>query len=197
MGTVHDDGERIPVETTAEWGTWLEQHHGRHQGVWLVSWKKHTGRAAIGYDDAVTEALRFGWVDSLARRLDDDRSMLWFAPRRKGSAWSRSNKQRIARLETERRMEPAGRAAVDAAKADGTWSLLDEVEDLVVPDDLAAAFDTQPGSRAEWDAFPPSVRRGILEWIVLAKRPDTRSRRIEETARLARKGERANQRPPR
>lgn len=193
MGGAHDQGERVQPDTLEDWGTWLEREHRRREGVWLVTWKKHTGRATVGYDDAVTEALRFGWIDSLGRRLDDDRTMVWFAPRRKGSGWSRSNKVRIARLEAEGRMEPAGRAVIEAAMADGSWVLLDDVENLVVPDDLAAAFDRHAGSGEVWEAFSPSVRRGILEWIVRAKRPDTRSRRVEETARLAARGERANQ----
>ena len=194
MGKAHDEGERVQFDTPDEWGAWLEREHARPQGVWLVTWKKHTGRQTIPYDDSVTEALRFGWVDSLGRRLDEDRTMLWFAPRRKGSAWARPNKQRIARLESAGRMAPAGRAVIEAAKADGSWVLLDDVENLIVPDDLAVAFDNHPGARAEWDTFPRSVRRGILEWIAQAKRPDTRSRRLEETARLAGRGERANQR---
>lgn len=193
MARMHDEGERVHCEAVDRWGAWLEANHARDAGVWLVSWRKHTGKPAVGYEDAVTEALRFGWVDSLGSKLDDDRTMLWFSPRRRGSAWSRPNKQRIARLERAGRLEPAGRATVDAAKADGTWTLLDAVEDLIVPDDLAAAFAAHPGAREQWDGFPRSARRAILEWIVLAKRDATRAKRIEETARLAARGERANQ----
>lgn len=193
MTAAGDDVDRVHPETLGEWSRWLEQNTDRRTGVWLVSWKKATGRQAFGYEDAVTEALRFGWVDSKGGTVDDERTMLWFAPRRPGSAWARSNKERIARLEREGRLAPAGRAAVEAAKANGAWTLLDDVENLVVPDDLAAAFDDHPGSREQWDAFPPSARRGILEWIVQAKRPETRARRVEETARLAALGERANQ----
>lgn len=161
--------------------------------MWLVSWKKHTGRPAMTYDEAVTEALRFGWVDSKGRKLDEDRSMLWFAPRRAGSGWSRPNQQRIERLDREGRLAPAGREVVEAARSDGSWHLLDEVENLTVPDDLAEAFDRHAGARDHWDGFPRSARRGILEWIVQAKRPETRAKRVEETARLAAAGERANQ----
>ena len=192
-----DDAERVEPESLGEWSRWLEDHHGRDDGVWLVTWKKATGRQALTYDEAVTEALRVGWVDSTPRTLDAQRSMRWYSPRRSGSAWSGANKERIALLEGEGRLLPAGRAAVDAARADGTWALLDDVEALVVPDDLAAAFAAHPGSAAEWEDFPPSARRGILEWIVQAKRPATRARRIEETARLAARGERANQWPRR
>ncbi len=193
VSDAHANAERLEPTTLEEWARWLEAQHGRDHGVWLVSWKKATGRQAFGYDAAVVEALRFGWVDSVARALDEDRSMLWFAPRRAGSGWSRSNKLRIARLEGEGRLEAAGRAAVEAAQADGSWALLDAVEDLVVPDDLAAAFDRHPGSREQWEAFPRSAKRALLEWIVQARRPATRATRIEETAAHAARGERANQ----
>lgn len=195
--SVHDDAERVHPETCEAWGAWLEAHHARDEGVWLVSWKRHTGRPAVGYDDAVTEALRFGWIDSLARTLDGDRSMLWFSPRRPGSGWSRSNKRRIELLQGASRLEPAGRALIEQAMADGSWTLLDDVENLIVPDDLAVAFAAHPGSRAQWEQFPASVRRGILLWIVQARRAPTRASRIDETARLAAQGERANQRPRR
>lgn len=193
MTSAQDAAERIQPHSLEEWSRWLEQNHERPGGVWLVSWKKSTGRQAFGYEDAVVEALRFGWIDSKGGKVDDERTMLWFAPRKASSAWSRSNKVRIERLEREGRLEPAGRAAVEAARANGSWSLLDDVEDLVVPEDLTAAFAKHPGARAQWDGFPPSARRAILEWIRQAKRPDTRSRRVEETARLAAQGERANQ----
>ena len=196
MTSAQDAAERIHPDSLVEWSRWLEQNHERPAGVWLVSWKKSTGRQAFGYEDAVVEALRFGWIDSKGGKVDDERTMLWFAPRRKSSAWSRSNKERIARLEREGRLEAAGRRSVEAAKANGTWTLLDDVEDLVVPEDLAAALDALPGARGSWDAFLPSARRQSLYWIAEAKRPETRSRRVEETARLAAKGERIDQRRP-
>ena len=187
------DEEQVHAETRDAWRAWLEAHHGRSAGVWLVAWKKHTGRPGIPYDEAVEEAMCFGWVDSRPRRIDDDRTALWFSPRRRGSAWSRSNKERVARMEAAGRMTDAGRAAVDVARADGTWSMLDEVEDLAVPPDLAAALATRPCAREQFDGFPRSTRRAILEWIAQAKRPETRAARVGETARLAERGERANQ----
>ena len=117
---VLDEAERIHLETTGEWSAWLEHHHRRPDGVWLLQWKARMGKPAIPYEEAVTEALRFGWIDSTYRSLDDERGMLWWSPRRKGSAWARTNKARIARLEAEGRMTPAGRAVVEAAKADGS-----------------------------------------------------------------------------
>lgn len=187
------DAEQVHCQTRAEWRGWLAQHHESQRSVWLVSWRKHTGGAAVGYDDSVSEALAFGWVDSKGARLDEDRTMLYFAARRAGSGWSRPNKQRVAGLERDGLMADAGRRVIEAAKADGSWSMLDDVEDLVVPPDLAQAFDRCPGSRGQWEGFPRSAKRGILEWIVQAKRPDTRNKRIEETASSAVRGERANQ----
>lgn len=108
--------------------------------------------------------------------------MLWYAPRRKGSLWARSNKERVARLEAEGRMTDAGRAAIEAARADGSWSLLEPVEALIVPDDLAAAMVEQPDARERWEAFSPTARRAYLLWIATAKRPETRERRVRESA---------------
>ncbi len=187
----------MPVETRSAWRAWLDAHHRDATGVWAVTWRRSTGRPAPSYDELVEEALCVGWVDSVARKLDDEQTMLRFSPRRPGSGWARPNKQRIERLLVDGRMRPAGIAAVERAKADGTWSMLDEVENLVVPDDLAAALAARPPAAATFEGFPRSVRRGILEWIVQAKRPQTRERRVRETAELAHRGERANQwRPP-
>lgn len=187
------EAERVHAETRADWRAWIGEHHASAKGVWLVSWKKHTGKPAVSYDDAVSEALAFGWVDSLGARLDDERTMLYFARRKPRSGWSRPNKLRVQALEEEGLMTQAGRRVIAAAKADGSWTLLDDVEDLVVPGDLAAAFEAVSGAREQWEAFPRSAKRGILEWIVQARRPTTRAKRIEETAVLAGRGERANQ----
>ena len=124
------------------------------------------------------EALSFGWIDGTARTVDDERSMIWLAPRRKGSVWAASNRERVARLEREGRMRPAGRAVVERAQADGSWSVLIPAERGEVPDDLAAAFASSPGSRETWDGFPPSVRLQALSSIYMAKRPETRARRV-------------------
>ena len=179
----------------AAWRAWLEAHHGRASGVWLVRYKKATGRPTLTTKDVTQEALCWGWVDSVPRKVDGERSAVYVAPRKEGSNWSALNKRYVAEAERAGDMTPAGRAKVDAARADGSWTRLDGVEALAVPDDLAAALAARPGARAFWDAFPPSARRGILEWVLNAKRPATRQRRIEETARLAEQNVRANQWP--
>jgi uncharacterized protein YdeI (YjbR/CyaY-like superfamily) len=181
----------VHIETIEQWRDWLAEHQQSNAGVWLVAWRRPTGRPAPPYEQQIEEALRVGWVDSTAKRLDDDRTMLYFARRRPGSEWARTNKDRIARLESAGRMLPAGQAVVDRARADGSWTSLDAVEDLIVPDDLAVALDSHEGARSHWDSFPASARKQILWWIVQAKRPATRTARIEETARRASRGERA------
>jgi uncharacterized protein YdeI (YjbR/CyaY-like superfamily) len=185
-----DDAERLEPATLAEWTAWLAAHHADTRGVWLVSPRRAADRA-FDYEAAVCEALRYGWIDATVRPLDDDRAMQWFSPRRKGSVWARSNKMRVERLEREGLMEPPGRAVVDAAKADGTWTLYDGVEDLVVPADLAAALDAHPGSREQWDRFSPSARKMMLGWVVSARQDATRAQRVRLIAEKAALGEKA------
>jgi uncharacterized protein YdeI (YjbR/CyaY-like superfamily) len=188
-----DDLERVHPADRAEWRAWLAENHATSPGVWLVTWRRASGRTPLAYEDAVEEALCVGWVDSLGRAVDAERTSLLYTPRKSGSGWSRPNKQRVARLEEAGLMRPAGRAVVEAAIADGSWTMLDDVEDLVEPPELRALLDADPAARAHWDAFPRSAKRGLLEWIVQARRPETRARRIAETAEAASRGERANE----
>lgn len=181
----------------AAWRAWLIEHHATMRGVHLVSWRRASGRVPLDYAEAVEEALCVGWVDSKGGKLDEVRGMLWFAPRNPRSGWARSNKERVARLIADGRMLPAGQAAIDEAKRRGTWTMLDDVEDLVVPDDLATALAAHPPASDHFAAFSKSARRALLEWIRQAKRPETRARRIEETATLAARNEKANQWVPR
>jgi uncharacterized protein YdeI (YjbR/CyaY-like superfamily) len=189
MGAM-DDAERLEPTTVEEWSAWLREHHTQPSGVWVVSPRRAVDRP-FSYEEAVLEALRYGWVDSTVRPVDERRTMMWFAPRRKGSMWTRINKGRVARLEEAGLMQPAGAAAVAVAKETGMWTLMDDVEDLVVPADLAEAFDRNPGAREHWESWSPSARKLILTWIVLAKRPETRASRITTTAEKAARGEKS------
>ncbi len=189
---------RLPPNAThpksrAAWRAWLESHHTQTEGVWLVSYKKATGKPRFEYDESVEEAICFGWIDSKVNKLDDERSMLWFAPRKPRTGWSKPNKERVERMLAAGLMHPTGLAKVEQAKADGTWSSLDGVEELQVPPDLSKALTSYPNAAANFDAFPRSVKRGILEWILVAKKAETRAKRIDETARLASENLRANQ----
>jgi len=161
--------------------------------VWLVLAKKGSSLRTVSYTEAVEEALCFGWIDSKANTVGADRYKLWMAPRKRGSGWSAVNKRRLERLIDQGLVAPAGLAAIEAAKADGSWARLDASHSLEVPRGLASALAAYPSARGHFDAFPPSTRRGILEWIDAAKRPETRARRVAETARLAEENVRANQ----
>lgn len=183
----------VHPHTRAEWRAWLEQHHSRTEGVWLISFKQATGKLRVTYDDAVEEALCFGWIDSKGNKLDDERSMLWFAPRKLRTGWSKPNKERVEKLMAVGQMAPAGLAKVAAAKQDGSWNALDAVEALEIPPDFAAALAANPTAQQYFAAFPRSVKRGILEWIATAKKAETRLKRITETVRLAAENKRANQ----
>jgi uncharacterized protein YdeI (YjbR/CyaY-like superfamily) len=184
---------RVEVASPDELRAWLAAHHRTAGSVWLVTHEKASGAPHLPYDTVVETLIAFGWIDSLPRKLDARRSMLLISPRKPRSAWSAANKARVVRLEAEGRMAEAGRAAVAAAQADGSWRLLDAVETLETPPDLAAALAAVPPAAETFAAFPRSTRRGILEWIAQAKRPETRAGRIAETARKAQAGERANQ----
>lgn len=185
---------RVQVTARASLRRWLASHHAGSPGAWVVTFKKGTGRPSVDAAAVGEEALCFGWVDSRVARLDEARSMLLITPRRPRSGWSRVNKERINRLTEAGLMAPAGLAAVELAKRTGTWSALDAVERLTVPDDLAARFGRAPAAaRSNFDAFPRSAKRAILEWIQAAKKPETRARRVEETVAQAARNVRANQ----
>jgi uncharacterized protein YdeI (YjbR/CyaY-like superfamily) len=183
-----DAYERVHPKARAEWRAWLAANHATSPGIWLVSYKQGTGRPRVTYDEIVEEALCFGWVDSLGRRLDDARSMLLITPRRPGSGWSRPNKERVARLEAQGLLALPGAAKIAAARADGSWEALDAVEALEVPPDLAAALGADAGAAAGFAAFAPSVKKPLLLWVISAKREATRRRRIEEIVRGAAAG---------
>jgi uncharacterized protein YdeI (YjbR/CyaY-like superfamily) len=172
----------------AEWRAWLEQHHATSSGVWVAVGKKGGTRTTLTYEELVQEALCFGWIDGVVNRLDADRFKQRLTPRRPGGTWSRSNKERVARLIEQGLMTPAGLAAVEAAQANGSWKLLDDVDDLVVPDDLAAALETVPAAASFFAGLSPSPKKLILYWIGSAKRPQTRARRIEQTLQAAAEG---------
>lgn len=190
-GTAPDGRRYVHAETRPALRRWLARHQDDGAGAWLVSWKRATGRPAVAYDDLVEELLCVGWVDSTAGSLDAERGMLWCAPRKKGSGWARTNKERIARLEAQALLLPRGLAVVEAAKADGSWSLLDDVEDLIEPGDLRDALDADRAARAAFDGFPPSARKQLLAWVVTARRPATRASRIAAVVAAAREGRRA------
>lgn len=187
------DLQKVEINSRADLRAWLKKHHAQKESVWLVTHKKSDAVRYIPYDDIVEQALCFGWVDSLPRRLDAKKSMRLLSPRKAGSAWSAVNKKRIEQLMMTGEMHVAGLVKVEEAKRDGSWSRLDDVEALMVPDDLNAALCLVPEAAQNFEAFPRSAKRAILEWILQAKTAETRSKRIDQTAKLAGQNVRANQ----
>ncbi|HZK51484.1 MAG TPA: YdeI/OmpD-associated family protein [Actinomycetota bacterium] len=177
--------KQVHPKTRDAWRRWLAENHGSSDGVWLVYFKKASGKPRIEYGEAVEEALCFGWVDSKGETIDDERAMLKFTPRNPKSAWSKPNKERVEKLIEEGRMTEVGLAAIATAKRNGTWSALDSVEALKVPADLAKALAANKKAKGYFDAFSPSSRKIILWWIESAKRQETREKRVAETVRLA------------
>ncbi len=167
---------------------WLATNHAKADTFWLVSFKKHVADRYVPYGDIVEELLCYGWIDTRTRRLDDDRTMLLVAPRKPGGTWSASNKKRVARLEEAGLMTTAGREKIEAAKRDGSWQYLDDIENLVIPDDLSSALKKNRAAQKQFEAFNKSAKKVILLWIKAAKRDETRAKRVSETVRLAAKG---------
>lgn len=183
----------VQLKSRAEWRKWLKKNHTQKEGVWVVTFKKASGQPHVSYEEIVEEALCFGWIDSKGNKLDDERTMLWCAPRKATSKWSKLNKTRVEKLLASGLMEAPGLAKIEAAKQDGTWNALDQVEALEVPPDLEKALAANTDAKKYFDGFPLSAKRAILEWILNARKPETRARRIAETAELAARNIRANQ----
>lgn len=174
------------------WRDWLEKNHAISPGVWLVYYKKQTGKPSVSDDEAIEEALCFGWVDSRPNVLDDERFMKLFSPRKPQSPWSKLNKQRVEKLLAEGLMAPAGLAKIEAAKRDGSWDSYDAIESLTIPIDLQQALAANTTAQNNFAAFPPSSKKNILWWIASAKQPETRRKRVEETVALAAQNIKAN-----
>ncbi|WPP52938.1 YdeI/OmpD-associated family protein [Catalinimonas niigatensis] len=181
------------ASTRQAWRQWLEENHATEKSVWLIIYKKESGVPSVYYPEAVEEALCFGWIDSKANKRDAQSYYLYFAQRKPKSKWSKVNKVKVEKLLQQGLMAPAGLETIELAQRNGSWTALDEVEKLMVPDDLQLAFDKNKMAYENWQKFPPSTRRGILEWILNAKRPETRQKRIEETLAQAARNIRANQ----
>lgn len=189
---VADGKPVVDVPDRESWRSWLELNHERPSGVWLVLYRAGSGKRSVTYEMAVEEALCFGWIDSKGNKVDDEKSVLWFSPRKPRSPWSRINKERVERLMRDGAMTDAGLKVIETAHRNGSWSAYDAVEDLQIPDDLATALAADEMASQHFEAFPPSSKKIILWWIESAKRPVTRSARIAETVRLASQNLRAN-----
>ncbi len=192
MSETHAGRPLVHPATRAVWRRWLARNHAIVRDAWVAQWTRASGRTSLDYELIVVEALCFGWIDGLTHSLGDGRQAFLLTPRRKGSAWSRSNKDRVDRLVAEGRMTDAGLAVIARAKADGSWSALDAAESLTEPAELATALDANPAARRQWDAFPKSPKRALIYWVTSATRPETRARRVQRIVDEAAHGRRAN-----
>ena len=167
--------------TRAAWRAWLAQHHADATGVWLITYKKATGKPRVAYDEAVEEALCFGWIDSIGRRIDDERYQVRFTPRRKGSVWSAVNIAAVARLTEQGLMHPAGQHAFDTRRPDrvAVYSY-EQPADAQLDEAQLALFRADDQAWAWFGAQPPSYRRAAVHWVVSAKRAETRERRLQQ-----------------
>jgi uncharacterized protein YdeI (YjbR/CyaY-like superfamily) len=186
-----DDLEQVLVTCRAELRAWLEANADTSPSIWLVTYKRSSGKPAPSYDDIVEEALCFGWIDSTVRSRDAETSMLLLASRKPRSTWSAVNKARLEHLLPSGLMTPRGLRAIEVAKSNGSWEVLDAVDALEVPDDLARALDAVPAAREFFDGMPPGARKQNLWFVVSAKRPETRAARIERIVAAAAQGRRS------
>jgi uncharacterized protein YdeI (YjbR/CyaY-like superfamily) len=181
------------AESKTAWRNWLVENHQNESKLWLIIYKKDSGIPSVTYDQAVDEALCFGWVDSSINKRDDESFYQYFAKRNPKSNWSRVNKLKIEKLISEGKMSEEGLKMIELAKLTGTWTALDDVENLISPPDLEEALDQNSLAKEYFDLFPRSVKRGILEWLMNAKQAETRLKRITEIVSKAELNERANQ----
>ncbi len=175
----------LQVKNRAGWRAWLEKHHATEKEVWLLLYKKGAARPGLSLDDAVEEALCFGWIDGRLRRIDDEKHVLRFSPRRRGSIWSESNKARVQRMIEQGRMTESGLARVREARENGEWDRAALREDVsVVPPDLQMALQANGIAQSDFENLAPSLRKQYIWWIASAKTDPTRQKRIAETVRL-------------
>ncbi|MET3128660.1 uncharacterized protein YdeI (YjbR/CyaY-like superfamily) [Arcicella rosea] len=177
--------ETFSPTSRENWREWLAENHRSKQSIWLVYHKIQANIPTVSYNDAVDEALCFGWIDSIKKSLGNDTFMQFFSKRKPNSVWSKINKGKIQCLIDEGLMTEAGFESIEKAKQNGSWSILDEVEELIIPVDLENEFNTKAGSKDFFLSLSKSVRKAILQWLVLAKQAETRQRRIAEIAELA------------
>ncbi|MBX2916570.1 MAG: YdeI/OmpD-associated family protein [Cyclobacteriaceae bacterium] len=187
------DFKIVEPKSRAAWRTWLQKNHTQQVSIWLVLAKKDSGLPSLSVEDAVEEALCFGWIDSVPNKLDDKRYKILLSPRKPKSNWSSVNKKRATRMIKAGLMTDAGMKMITLAKKTGTWNALNDITKLTLPADLKSALVSNQKAATNFEAFPPSVKRGILEWIQNAKTETTRAKRIFETVELAAKNIRANQ----
>lgn len=172
--------EQFYPASQAEWRQWLDKNHVSKQSVWLVFYSKSSTKKSITWSEAVDVALCYGWIDSKKIKIDEETSHQFFSKRKAQSTWSKINKEKVRQLIEQGLMTQAGLDSIEKAKQNGSWTVLDEVEELIIPQDLDEAFNKFEGSKTYFLSLSKSVKKMMLQWLVLAKRPETRQKRISE-----------------
>ena len=176
---------RRPMHDRGQWRTWLAEHHATKKEIWLIFYKKHVRKPGLAYEEAIEEALCFGWIDGPLKRIDDEKHTIRFSPRRKNSIWSERNKQRVHKMIEEGRMTEVGLAKVSEAKANGQWDKAAQREDVTrLPAELAAALAKDTQARRNFEGLAPTYRKQFIYWVASAKREETRRRRVAEAVEL-------------
>jgi uncharacterized protein YdeI (YjbR/CyaY-like superfamily) len=181
------------AKSAKAWQSWLQKNHDKKDFIWLILYKKNSGLPSLTVAEAIDEALCFGWIESKPNKRDEKSYFLFFAQRKPKSVWSKINKVNVKRLLAQGRMQNAGLAKIEQAKNDGSWDILNEIEELIMPADLKTALNEDKKAKDFFEAFPPGIKKGIYQWIISAKKPETRKLRIETTVNLAGENKRANQ----
>lgn len=178
--------------STEEWRAWLAENHAKKDSIWVIFYKKSSKEPSITWSEAVDEAICFGWIDSLKKTIDERSYRQVFTPRKPKSGWSKINKEKVIKLTQLKKMRPAGIAAVERAKQNGMWELLDKIEALILPSELEATFKVEPSAREFYASLSNSKKKGVLYWVISAKRPATKAKRIEEFLKFAAEGKLPN-----
>lgn len=160
------------------WREWLKENHEKTERIWLLYYKKGGSMTSLSWSEAVDEALCFGWVDSTKKTIDAERYIQLFSKRKKTSTWSATNKKKIKELSRLKKMYPAGLKCIEIAKLNGMWTFLDDVENLVLPEDFKVALEVDSSWIAFYEQMSPSNKKGCLHFLKMAKRQETRDKRI-------------------
>ncbi|KYC48515.1 MAG: hypothetical protein AMQ74_01594 [Candidatus Methanofastidiosum methylothiophilum] len=180
MPNITKNFDKFLAKDRNEWRNWLKDNYNTSKGVWLVYYKKNSQRSSVTYEEAVEEALCFGWIDSTVNSIDEERYMQLYTPRKINSIWSKLNKERVENLIRQGLMTDAGFSKIDAAKKNGSWDLLSSIDDLIIPIDLEKAFSQNETAYKNFNEFKNPIKKAILYWVISAKRPETRKKRIEK-----------------
>jgi len=183
---MQENGVEVFYPTSvADWRGWLEKNHLSSQSVWLVCYNKNSGKKTITWSESVDVALCFGWIDSKKIKVDDERSHQFFSKRKANGTWSKINKLKVAELIGRGLMTEAGYKSIDVAKQNGSWTILDSVDQLIIPEDLNNELKENTVAREFFEGVSKSSKKAMLQWLVLAKRPETRQKRITEIVESA------------